>query len=680
VIDLQPQETNVDDEDKIGPSVEMGGAEPALGQIRPEDPRHRKLVQLVQDAFKMSHDQVSQRYKAWEKADQMDRSFIDVGETDAKGKKKNPFDRTVFIPTSRAIKDVLLTYYYQVFFGKRPYFQFDGRGPEDVMPAKRMEIVVDYQCERQRFSLIGYNFINDILKYGYANIKSLFAREFKNTFRTVAMPQAFPFPHTTYERQPSQVLSYEGPVFICSDPYMTFHDPRVPTSKIQEGQFVGWAYWRSGQYLKKLAEQNVYFNIEYIRQVPKESKLEFHDAGGQERWRTMGMGNPDTGPQYEGLPDKSNPMYCVREIVIEIIPQRYKVSDSRRPEKWLLATLNNHTLIRCEKMPYDHDLFPNVAAEYDYDGYSLYNPGYYEGVEGLQDLLNWLYNSHIDNVRRFLNNQAIFDPTAIEVKDLLSPHPAKLIRLKKRLYEQNIPISSVFQQLNVQDVTGTHLKDAEIIADLIQRKAHTPDNMQGVETQIKRTATEIAKMTTASSAIMQTQAQVIYSQAFVPLAEMLVMLNQQLLSEPRFYRIIGEYSKELIQPDLRYLGGNGIFVGPEEIQGFFDFPVQDGTLPMRAQDNVENWLKILELAVKIPPLGQRLDLWWVFKQAAQGMGVKNIEDAELKQLPMMPGMVPGMPGGIPPQMNVQAQVLPDQQVAAMQQAGDVIPVNQMGAA
>ena len=135
-----------------------------MEQIRPEDRRHKKIIQLVQDCFELSHDSVSKRYDKWEKVDQMDRCFIDTGEKDAKGKKKNPFDRQVYIPISRAVKDVLLTYYFQVFFGKRPYFQIDGRGPEDVAPAKRMEVVVDYQCERQRFTLVGYNFLNDVIK------------------------------------------------------------------------------------------------------------------------------------------------------------------------------------------------------------------------------------------------------------------------------------------------------------------------------------------------------------------------------------------------------------------------------------------------------------------------------------------------------------------------------------
>lgn len=671
------------------PVIEAGDFQAPIGQIRPEDRRHKQLVQLVKDCFEMSYQAVSQRYAKWEKVDQMDRSYVDTSEVDDKGKKKNPFDRTVFIPISRAIKDVLLTYYFQVFFGKRPYFDIHGRGPEDVKPAKLHEIVADYQCERQRLSLVGYNFINDILKYGYANLKVLYAREYRNTFRTVMVPQMFPFPHQLQQRVPDKVLAYEGPVFQCSDPYMTFHDPRVPTSRIQDGQFTGWAYERSLYYLKKMADAGVYFNFEYIKKVPKETKLDSAYLGkGSERWRTLGMGNTQDWQSDSSLPDKSNPQYMLRECVIELIPQKYGIGESRSPEKWILCTVNNDLLIRCEKFPYDHALYPNVAAEYDYDGYSLFNPGFYEGVEGLQDLLNWLYNSHVDNVRRFLNDQLVFDPSAVEIKDLITPHPARLIRLKKKLYEQQIPINSVIQQLQVSDVTQRHLQDADLISDLIQRKAHTPDNLQGVETQIKRTATEISKMNTASSAILQTQAQVIYSQAMVPLAEMIVQLNQQLLSEGRFYRITGEYSKELIQPDPRYAGGNAIFVGPEDLSGYFDFPIQDGTLPMRAQDNVQNWIQIIELASKVPPLQMRLDFWQVFTKAAEGMGVKNVKDFDLQMnggmgIPgMMPGMGPGMapgmppqlPGPIPPGAMGNVQVMPDEQILKQAQAGNIAPI------
>jgi hypothetical protein len=115
-----------------------------MEQIRLEDPRHKKIVELVKNSFALSYKYIEGRYSKWEEADQMDRSYIDPTAIDEKGKKLNPFDRTVFVPISRAIKDVILTYFHNVFFGNRPFIPIDGRGPEDVKPAKMHEIILDY--------------------------------------------------------------------------------------------------------------------------------------------------------------------------------------------------------------------------------------------------------------------------------------------------------------------------------------------------------------------------------------------------------------------------------------------------------------------------------------------------------------------------------------------------------
>ena len=53
-----------------------------MEQIRMEDPRHRKLVQLVKDSFALSYKFVKGRHPKWEEADKMDRSYIDVDAVD----------------------------------------------------------------------------------------------------------------------------------------------------------------------------------------------------------------------------------------------------------------------------------------------------------------------------------------------------------------------------------------------------------------------------------------------------------------------------------------------------------------------------------------------------------------------------------------------------------------------
>ena len=223
-------------------------------------------------------------------------------------------------------------------------------------------------------------------------------------------------------------------------------------------------------------------------------------------------------------------------------------------------------------------------------------------------------------------------------------------------------LSQVFQQLPVVDVTQNHLNDVQGITELMQRKAHTPDALQGIETEVKRTATEIAKMTSSGVNILQTMATVVWAQAIKPLAEMCVQNNQQLLSQRRYYRIIGDYAKDLIVPDPMYPGANpAVLAGPEDIQGNFDFPVRDVNLPMKPSDNAQVWADVFEASVRNPLITQRIDIFWVFKQLCESLGIKNIDDARIDQLGAA---------------NMNFQVMPDEQIANQAQAGNMIPVGQ----
>jgi len=629
-----------------------------------QHPAHQKIINLVRSCRKLSYEYMSQRYNGWNKSEKMDRAFIDVAEKDTKGRKMNPFERQVYIPMSRAILDTLLTYWMAVICGKRPIFKINGRGGEDQMPAKKMEIIVDYQVERQRGMLAIYSFLRDLGKYGLSSIKNIFCRNYQNVFVNEPQIIQFPFPHTVNERVQKTIMSYEGPQLSNTDIYSFFPDTRKPMGKMQSGQFVGYEYMRSRYELLKQQNRGVYFNIEELNTEEGHS-VNDSDSTSDNDNRNQIQGIVTTSMRNV---DDKNPSYKLKEFYIEIIPRDYGLDSiegfeesTSTPQIWVFATVNDRVVIRAEKMAYAHGKFPNNSAEFDYDGQSLFNQSFYESVEGLQDLMNWLYNSRMSNVRSWLMNRAVIDPSAVNERDLIKPNPAGLIRLKKELWQKGIPLSHVFQQLEVRDVTRSHIQDAEMIGDVMQRRHHTPDSLQGVETKIKRTATEIGEMHNSGANHLQVQAQIIYAQAFVEMAEMMVQNNQQFLSEERYFRIIGDYNKKLIQPDPNYIGANAIKAGPDDIQGFFDFPIDDGTMPTRPQDFADIWREIFQTVGTNHILQQRYDMDWIFRQLCEALNVKNIDDAIIQQAAPM-----------------NFNVIPDEQAAAMQQSGDVIPIDMLG--
>jgi len=617
-------------------------------RLTPFTEAHNKVLAYLKDCKKLSHGQMSQRFDRWNQTDKQHRSYIDVSDTDERGKKLNPFERQVYVPMSRAIFDTWMTYILQSVCGRRPMFPVNGRGPEDVKPAKIQEVILDYELEMQAAVLKIYRFGSDIAKYGIGAIKNTWTQEMSTIFEMAPsiVPDTWP-PVVIRQRVPREVIGYEGPELTNTDPYRYHPDPRVPVGNVKGRQFTGYQYGRSKFELLKREEQGIYYNCK--EWLPRFSTSGWEgDATDSESGRehTLNMSRA-----YKAFAlNKDNPHYQLDEFWVEISPRElFGDSYPAWPQIWVFGMVEDGLIIRSEKSRFYHNTFPEVVAELDPDGYSLMNAGLYEEMLPLQNLMNWLYNSHITNVTKFLNDSIIFHPGYIEVRDLTRPTPAKLIRTTKRFKPESMRLSDVIQQLPFQDVTGSHLRDSALISDMMQRRAATPDTMQGIETEIRRTATEIAKQTSQAGSRLGMFVMLIFAQGLQPLAAQMVQNNQQFMSERRFYKIAGEYPAEIgLDPeDTGFLEA-----GPEDIQGMFNFPVFDGRLPIQPEERAKVIFEGLSTAVRIPGVAQLYDLAGLYARGMQDLGVKDID-----------------------RFRVKTNVLPDDQIAGLEERGDIIPMD-----
>jgi hypothetical protein len=87
----------------------------------------------------------------------------------------------------------------------------------------------------------------------------------------------------------------------------------------------------------------------------------------------------------------------------------------------------------------------------------------------------------------------------------------------------------------------------------------------------------------------------------------------------------------------------------------YDLLVRDGSIPGGNFSGV--WSQLFKTIMSSPELAGRFNVMGIFKYIARNLGAKNVDDFELKQIPQ-----------------TQAQVLPDEQVAAQAQAGNIAPV------
>jgi hypothetical protein len=258
----------------------------------------------------------------------------------------------------------------------------------------------------------------------------------------------------------------------------------------------------------------------------------------------------------------------------------------------------------------------------------------------LQDAMDWLFNAHMYNVRKVMNDQFVVDPSRIVLGDLLDPLPGNIIRLKRAAYGSD-PKQAI-TQLNVVDVTTRHIQDMMTIHEFAQRAVGVTDQIMGMlDTGGRKSATEIRTSSTFGVNRQKTVAEYFSAMGFSPLASILIQSSQQYYDVERMMKIAG---------DLMLDAGRGLInVTPEAIAGSYDFVPVDGTLPIDRYAQAMMWKELLAGMASMPSVMMQYDVSRIFAWVAQIAGLKNITRFRL-------------------------QVQPDEALIAAAQMGNVVPM------
>jgi hypothetical protein len=416
--------------------------------------------------------------------------------------------------------------------------------------------------------------------------------------------------------------------------------------------------------LKRMEREGVYANIDKIPKafdtVGRRTEVE-----GSAMPAVMGL---PSRPEQTDLREFSKDFPLIDVVYADIIPADHKITNATSPEKWIFAVANEQVVIQCERLGAHHDEFPILACEYSPDQHVAANPGLVELTMPLEYILSWLFNSHIENVRKTINDMIVFDPGRIVEQDLRQPGPGRLIRLLPEA--AGTPISQAIMQLRVQDITQGHLKDSEVVLDLLQRVTAITDSLLGLPiVGGRRTATEVRGARENATTRLKTTADITSALFMTRWTKQMVANNQQYLDEPLYVRIQGG------APPARFLE-----INPQDILGQYDFPIGDMALPVDKQDMADNWKDILQVCAGNEILSQEVDLFRVLTEAVKYLGVLNMEEFRRTVPPGMPqGMDPNMAAlmqaaGLVP--GVSPSVQPDEQVEKGVKAGNLVPVEQ----
>ncbi len=615
--------------------------------LKPGSDFHNKLRDKIWQRARESRNEISKRFDSWREIDKTLTTYIPLKDKEEQLKQKDTTKPvSIVFPYSYSMLEALLTYLSMAFF-QDPMFQYEGVEDDDTVGAMLMELVIRLHCIKNKVPLAIHTILRDALGYGVGiGIPEWTTIYGKKPIRSSIITQSELGQSTEYQVNMVESLLFEGNSLSTIDPYMWLPDPTVSSVDIQKGEFIGWV--DRTNYMNLLSEESQpnsnLFNVKYLK-----SK---HDKRS-----TLALDQSDRQVKFGGPSDKTkslsgtlHPVDRIR-MYIKLIPKEWKLSPSETPERWYFELASDDVIIACEPANHNHGMYPMAVASPEYDGYSITPIGRMEVLFGLQHTLDFLFNSHVSNVKKAINDMLIVDPYLVNIEDLKDPQPGKLIRLRRPAWGRGV--DKVVQQLAVQDITRANISDSAYITQWMDRISGADQSMQG---SLRMTGPE--RLTgaefqgTRGSAISRLQriAMIIGMQFMQDIGTMFAVHTQQYMSQDTYVKIVGRYADQL---SATFGSKQRARVTPYDLAINYDLLVRDGSIP--GGNFSQSWIDLFKTIGTDQELRAQFDVTRIFMYIAQQLGAKNAEDFRRNI------------------GRIQPQVMPDEQVARELQSGNIVP-------
>ena len=553
----------------------------------------------------------------------------------------------------KAILETIMGYLISAFL-QDPIFRYEGVSPEDTVGAISLEKIIDLHCNKAKIGLNLHTLFRDNLVYGFGVV----GPRWNKTYGKKIVPKVNKriFGLDTISKQTVDSLIYEGNELVNIDPYLCLPDPNVSIAEVQKGEFFGWV--EHTNYLDLLNEEKHssgnLFNVRYLKEF-KSRKTSIYAIDNSGRDKKTGLSNSPDNPNTTKPLDKIH-------MFKKIIPKEMGLGKSEYPEKWLFSVAADSILIEARPLGLVHDLFPITVAASDFDGYSRNPVSRLESLYGLQHTLDWMFNAHVANVRKVINDTLIVDPYLINVPDLETPRAGGIVRMRRPAWGRGVKDSVM--QLAVTDVTRGHIADTGIIRDAMDRVGATDGWTMGSLRQggpERLTGKEFEGTKQGAFTRLERMARIIGLQDMQDIGYMFAHHTQQFMSQSTYLNTNGRWEETLLmefQQDNQKWNWNGKIdsnsrykVTPYDLLVDYDVKVRDGSVPGSNYSSV--WTKMFEILAVNPELQETFDLKRIFMHIARNNGAKNAQEF------------------------IRVKMASNEHVSEQAQAGNILPIDQI---
>jgi hypothetical protein len=502
-----------------------------------------------------------------------------------------------------------------------------------------LELIVQMHCIKTKVALALRTIFRDALCYGFGVALPYWTKKIGNRIMKSMETSTDVFGEVSTKatkRLIEGVTVFEGNALTYADPYRFLPDPNVAIHDIQKAEYVGWVV--TDNYNNLLSDEAVdeLFNVRYLKSIM--NKRSVFSTDQSDRSKKVGDVN------RESSSDTVTSRVDTITMFLNVIPSEVGVGDSDVPEKWMFTLAADQVIIDAQRLDYVHGMYPISIASPDFDGYSPTPISRLEIMYGMQHTLNFLFNTHIANVRKAINDMIVVDPFMININDVKDPKPGKIIRARQPAWGKG-NMRDYVHQLSVQDVTRTHMADSSYIAQWMERVSGADQSMMGSLRQSgpeRLTRSEFQGTRASAVSRLQYAAMIISTQLMQDLGEIFAANVQQFMEQETFVSIVGRQEEDIrsrfgIPPD-----DTRFKINPDDLWINYDVIVKDGSIP--GGNFSEAWLQLFQIIGTNEMLTQQFDVVRIFSYIASQLGAKNVEDFKRKT------------------QNIRTETMPDEQV------------------
>lgn len=640
--------------------------------LRPKSDLSKYIIEEVNRRCQLGKEAIQDNYQDWRSIEKTMSGYMAPDEIDQlRTAKDDRKPTTIVLPMTYAISQSFCTFMGNAFCMGPTVHKYTGHGSrESIISAALRERVVAKQSfwfkERMKLDMM----FRDAFCYG-RSAASVFWRKHRakvpvNENLSDIMAEALKAKGVDADegdivRYMEERTLWEGSSLDVLDQYHCFYDPNSDSSDIQNSEFFGWQYRTSALDLlsREIDPEEYLFNGKYVRLLSDKGLAQSAwYTGDDSRGREGQSQNPDLSSSHR----VTNPV-DITYMYIKLIPAEWGIGKEEYPQTWCVGIAGDLIVVHFQRLDFDHGQLPVVSMSPNADAHSFHPVSLAHLLRDLQKFANWLAKSREDSANTILNGTIFIDPSRVDIEDMMNPGMGKLVRVKNSAYGEG-DISRFVHQMQIQDVTAGHMQNIAELDQIARNAVGTTDIVMGQMGDMPERPTKAGINAAQSGAFgrLGIMALRIEEQCMRDLAFQMGMNTGQYMDVPMAVSVLGRYEQYLRE---EYGIGNddpGIIVDPFDMN--FPFQVDMHSNFTQTTTDIAAMSEFIKTMLAVegvgPQIAQDYNLAGIFASFLRKSGFEDIH--EFKNI-----------GGAP-QMNVQ--VMPDEQVAQQQAAGNLVSPEQ----